>query len=198
MRFVCMAVPKRSLFVNYLKQHIPGLEVVWDKKRSARATMESALEHIGDDEAMLIEDDLLLTKGFVIKAQSVIESHRDCMIQFHSRVKDDFLIGSRMRPGSSYMCTMCTFYPSGMASRVLEFSRGYGSVKLWEQHPSGTDLMVRLFLKINKLKYWNQCPSLADHLPLQSVIDPRRSKNRRSKSFVNPELYALPIPLDEK
>lgn len=191
-RILCMAVPKRAEIVRYLRAHIPNLQVVWDKKRCAAHTWQSTFKAAGAEPAVIVEDDIVLTKDFMRKLMAVIDMYPDRFIQFHSRTKEDITVGSRYRAGATFMNNQCLYYPAGLAAKILEYSEGH---PLWVTNPSGTDAVTAAYLKDNKIRYWNHVPSLVDHLPVQSEIDSRRSKHRRSTTFQDPELSGLTIPV---
>lgn len=194
MRFICMAIEQRSHIVDYLKLHVPGLEVVWDKHRSARLTWLSVLQHMDSDPCVLLEDDIVLTKNFMAKIMEAISERRSDIIQFHSRVKEDLTIGSRYRSGLTYLNNQCVYFPPGFSKKLLLFARD-GAESIWEGHPNGTDFVMAKFLQASKMRYWNHCPSLVEHLPITSTIDPKRSKHRRSTTFCEPELEGLSVPI---
>lgn len=192
MRFICMAIEQRSHIVDYLKLHVPGLEVVWDKHRSARITWISVLQHMDSDPCVLLEDDIVLTKNFTSKIMEAISERRADVIQFHSRTREDLTVGSRYRSGLTYLNNQCVYFPPGFSKKLLLFARD-GAAPIWEQHPNGTDCVMAKFLQVNKMRYWNHCPSLVEHLPIQSAIDPKRSRSRRSTTFVDPETSGLTV-----
>lgn len=194
MRFVCMAIEKRSHIVDYLKLHIPGLEVVWDKHKSARLTWLATLQHMDSDACVLVEDDIVLTKNFMGKIMEAISGKRADVIQFHSRTKEDLTVGSRYRSGLTYLNNQCVYFPPGFSKKLLLFARD-GAAPIWEQHPNGTDCVMAKFLQASKMRYWNHCPSLVEHLPVPSEIDPKRSKHRRSTTFTDPEMTGLSVEL---
>ena len=192
MRYLVMAVPSRAHIVEYLQLHIPNLEVIWDTDQTARTTWTRALRTLGDDAGIIFEDDILLTVNAIQKAQTVIAEHSDVLIQFHSRRKEDVTIGSRWRRGDDFLNNQMVYYPAGMANKIAEYSMINFP---WADDPTGTDLCTAWYLRDSKLKYWNSCPSLAEHLPIVSAINAKRSRFRKSKTFRDPELNGLPEQL---
>ena len=190
MKIVCMAVPARAGIVDYLRKHIPGLEVVWDKKRYAPDTWMRSLEQI--DNAVggaIIEDDIVLTKGFYEKIQQEVQKRPKDFIQFFTRRKEDVASGSRYKTGRSFTNSPCVYYPPGSAAELIQYAENHPR---WTTDPTGYDLLISDYLTEKRLKYWIVVPNIVDHLSLVSAIDPRRSKNRKSTTFCNPELEGLP------
>ena len=87
MRYVVTAVASRIKGVKYLIEHIPELEVVWDRVQDHMETFLRASEHTGDYPVIRLEDDAILTVGFLEKASRVIEAHPDNVAQCFSRSK---------------------------------------------------------------------------------------------------------------
>jgi len=180
MKWIVKAVPERADCVEYLQRHIPKLRVCWDEKRCAIDTFKRSLEMAGDDRCVHLEDDIWLTTDFTKKAIKEINTRPDAVIQFFSMRKKDLEIGSRW--DNNFLMNQCVYFPRGHSRLMLEFFDGW-----WEQnqedHPNGTDQMVCDFLKARREKYWIHVPNLVDHRQQKSVIDPRRSSKRMSKTF---------------
>lgn len=186
-----MTVPERSAYIDYLHRHIPNLEVVQDTTRSGRDTWRKMIAHVGEDAAVCLEDDILLTKNFLAKITAEIDKRPDELIQFHSRYKADVEEGSRYRAGATFLNNQCVYYPPGMASKLEKWQWGWTG---WEKDPNGFDLVVALYMQAHGHRYWQHCPSLVDHATVTSAVDSRRSRFRKSKSFVDPEYVGYPGP----
>lgn len=185
-----MAVPKRANFVDYLKTHIPHLEVVWDTTNNAMDTFLTACRYTGNDPVIRLEDDICLTKNFLQKAEAAIQERPNEVIKFFSRSKDDLEIGSRYKAGGSYIMNQCVYLPAGLAPKLADF---YPEWKNKDKHPTGLDLMMGDYFAKHKMRYWVHIPSLVEHAEVVSQIDHRRSSKRQSKTFQNPELLNYPL-----
>ena len=95
------AVRERAPNVEYMKLHIPTLEVVWDTQGLQRATFLEALQLMGDDAFVYLEDDVILARQFCKKAETAIRQKPTAVIQFFSRRQDDIRVGSRCNRGAS-------------------------------------------------------------------------------------------------
>lgn len=171
-------------WVEYLLRRLPDARVVWDRHSNAMETFLRALEAAGDAAALHMEDDALLTRDFVRKVEAVLEPRREIPVQFFSLPRKRDALGSRLEPGRSFCMGQCFYLPAGMSRELLDYAPTWPRRT---EHPTGLDLMVADFLRERRLQYWLHMPSLVQHRRLPSLIDPRRSTVRQSKSFVDPD-----------
>lgn len=188
MRYLVMAVPERRHWVRELEQQIPQLEVVEDYSRDATDTFLFMLLQTGDGPAVHLEDDALLTSDFMAKAEAAIEEHSTEVINFFSRSKDDFAIGSRWCSGGSFARTVCWYTPKGYARAILDYFHHWplrNSATIQKRESAPYDYLVRDWLKLRRLRFWQHVPSLVQHRGGVSIIDPKRRKEaRQSMTFV--------------
>lgn len=176
-----MATESRSGYHHYLQTRLSDIEWCMDGGAfSARETFLRALSMQGDDAAVHLEDDVILTKNFQQKITSVIEQHHNSVIQFFSMRKADMVIGSRWESGRTFMMNQCFYLPCQMASEMIEASRTWEG---WKTHPNGYDLFMADFMKMRKIRYFLHVPSLVQHRIGKSLIDARRSSRRISLTF---------------
>lgn len=174
----------REEYLAYLVKRIPGAIVVKDKTRNAMDTFRSALEVVGDGRSVHMEDDVILTEGFLDKLKEGIGDGSN-VVQFFSIRRSDQTLGTRTEPGRTFLMGQCFYLPSGMSAEILRFSRNWPGLDL---HPTGLDTMIGDFLRIRKMKYVMHVPSLVQHRKCRSAIDPRRSSSRQSPTFENPDV----------
>jgi hypothetical protein len=191
--YICTAVAERRPFVMYLEDHIPNLQVVWDKNKDPMETFTRAWKTYPDKPSLRLQDDLILCEGFLSKAHAVIQKHPNSVIQFFSMRTADIQTGTRWENGSNWIGNLCHYLPAGMAGEIYEFSKTW---KRKEEHPTADDLLMADYFKENKIKYLLHCPNLVDHAEVYSVINRSRSKYRKSKTFVNPEYKHFPLIKD--
>lgn len=171
-------LPERAAFVDYLKGVLPEAQFCIDKTRNAMDTFLSALDMAGDGPALHMEEDVLIGRDFRQQVQAAIQARPLNVIQFFSMRQADLTIGSRW--DRNFMCAVCFYLPPGYSKAIRAYHRVWpGKV----QHPTGTDSMVCDWLKERKEKHWINVPSLVEHRVAKSVIDPRRSSKRQSKTF---------------
>lgn len=170
--------------VAYLQRHLPDAEFAMDRRRDGFDTLDLALEMAGDDPAVHLEEDILLTRGFRDKLEAEIARQPSTVIQFFSMRKADLTEGSRW--DNNYLMFQCTYMPEGYSREFREFAQHWH--RQHPEHPGGMDLAFRDFLKARRERYWIVVPSLVDHREAKSILDPRRSSKRQSKTFVDPVL----------
>jgi hypothetical protein len=183
-RIIIRAVPERKEFIDYLRRNLPNAEWCVDDgpNRNAYDNFMRALAMAGDDPCVHMEEDVILTKDFWSKISQIISSNPDRVTQFFSMRSADLTTGSRW--DNNFISTLC-FYMPGMNGEIMSYGKSWaGKAK----DPTGFDLMVRDYLKSKKLRYWINIPSLVEHRIAKSVIDPRRSSKRQSRTFAEPML----------
>jgi len=181
MRYIARFVDSRLDNLTNYKKEIPNVEIYIDKNRNPIGAFVEALKMAGQDACIQMEDDCVLTSNFDVKIKNEVAKRPDAVIQFFSMRGKDITIGSRW--DNNYIGLLCTYFPKGMCSDIAKYFTG----SFWDanQHQvDGLDLMVDEYLKKKKQKYWICVPNLVDHIVQKSVIDPRRSSKRVSKTFI--------------
>jgi hypothetical protein len=196
-RTVITAVPSMRLeYTAYLRRLLPHAEWVFDQKQDSFDTFLRAMALPGDAPCVHLEDDVILTTGFIGLVEAAIAARPGEVQQFFSMRGDDKTIGSRW--DNNFIATLAWYVPAGWAPRLIAYYPEWlADWKLRDaakpQNPPtwlvGYDIFVRDFLKWQKQRYWIVCPNLVNHRIGKSAIDPRRSSTTRvSKTFRNPEL----------
>ena len=186
---VCTAIKDRINFVKYLRHHIPELKVVWDKKRDPMETFMRAWKEYPDKPSLRLQDDIILTKNFLDKANNVINQYPNDVIQFFSMRKADLEVGSRWETGRTWLMNQCHYLPEGMAGRIYKYGLSWHRLS---EAPTADDLLMQDFFSENKIKYFLHCPSLVEHAEVYSAINRRRSRFRKSKTFTQPDYELFP------
>jgi hypothetical protein len=179
-RFLVRHVPERADFLPDLRRELPTLEVIQDRERNAMATWLDAMEHAGQDAVVHLEDDVIPTQGLEAKLRAVIDHKGEFCVQFFSIRPFDFQKGSRWMTGGGFSMTQCFYLPPGWSSELL------GYYPSWPRRHVGVtalDWMVADWLKSWHERYWLHVPSLVQHRPITSAINPNRSTRRQSPTF---------------
>lgn len=180
MRYLVRCVPEREENCKAMQAAIPHLEIIRDRKRHAMVTFYDALAAAGEDAVVHMEDDAVLTSNFCTKIEAEISKRPHEVINFFSRVKDDLTKGARYRAGSSFNYNVCFYLPAGMSRDLLLYGPAW---KRHKEHPTGYDLMMQDFFVKYGVDYWQVVPSLVQHAEGRSIINPKRSSQRQSKTF---------------
>lgn len=161
-------------------------KIIWDQTKNAMDTFRSLLSQVaedGDNSFILFQDDIILTKNWRTKAEKVIAERPSQVVQFFSMEKEDKAReeGSRERKGETYISNLCTYFPAGYASQLLDFS--YSFVESYPKFKTGDDFVVRYWLKSRKEAYWLHYPNLVQHEGWKSSINSKRPTWRKSNFF---------------
>ncbi len=119
MRIIIKAVKDRQEFIDYLAERLPHAEFCFDEKRCAFDTFLRSLEMAGDDPAIHMEEDILITKDFVKKANAVITGKPFNLIQFFSMRKKDITVGSRW--DNDFLMNQCFYAPPMYSKQMRNF-----------------------------------------------------------------------------
>ena len=179
MLYVVRAVRERKQFVDEILEQIPEAVVYWDDEfHNAMKSYLYVCEHIiGDQPAVLLEDDIVLTSDFRRKIEDVIAQYPKILINFFNlSVKHT---EPYFKKGREYCMNQCEYFPEGFARKVVD---AYQSWPDKDKHPTAYDFLVGYAWGGNKpYLVWN--PSLVQHRIGKSIIDPHRSSKRQSKTF---------------
>lgn len=182
MRILVRAMSQRSDCIAYLKERLPTYaEYLIDTPGNAMGGFLHALATAGDDPCVHMEEDIYLIDRFEEKLLAAIGGRPDEVIQFFSMRKADIEIGSRHEPGRTFLMNQCFYLPAGYSRMIQEY---YPRWPRKEEHPTGSDLLIADWLKERREKYWIHVPSLVQHRPGRSLINPRRPQWRQSQTFV--------------
>ena len=170
----------REDYAKYVHGKIPNLIELKDEDSDPMQNFMNALEAAEDDEAIHLEDDVILNDDFQLRAKEVIDANPNMVIQFFSMRKADLVIGTRVENGSTFLAAVCFYLPPKMSKGLRAYFPTWERLK---EHPTGLDLTIADYLKKTKQKYLVHCPNLADHRVGKSEIDSRRSSKRVSLTF---------------
>lgn len=182
-RTMVMAVkwdPQRAARACHLSEQV-GAEIVWDTRRSALSTWRAMLRMAGDDPVICLQDDVRLCDDWRDKVEAVIAAHPDVLIQFFAQK----LKVAGLRSSGYFIMAQCYYLPAGGARDLLDFARNFAPGRVAQ------DEIILFWLRATRQQFWLEAPSLVQHEPWTSVIDPTRSTGRRAR-FVDPSLAAKP------
>jgi len=181
MRVIIRSTPECIEYQAYLSRHIPDAEWIVDTdRRGSMATFLDAMRLAADDPTLVLEDDILLTEGFLQKAHDAASWHPTSVIQFFSMRQADLTEGSRW--DRKFSMNQCTFFPAGYGPEIAAYHDRWPARDV----RTGYDTMINDWLASRREPYWLHVPSLVEHRVCKSRIDPRRSSKRQSKTFAHP------------
>ena len=178
MLYVIRAVESRRAFVEETLKQIPDAIVYYDEFGDAmKSYLHVCKNIIKGQPAVLLEDDIVLTKDFKNKVEAVIREHPDTLINFFSLSKN--YTEPHWKKGREYCMNQCEYFPEGFSLKVVE---AYENWPKREEEPNAYDYLVGYAWGSSK-PYLVWCPSLVQHRQVKSIINPRRSSKRQSVTF---------------
>lgn len=180
LKIIIRTCVQREEYWPYLSKKLPEAEMSVDFNSDSMGNFLSAMEMAGTEAVLHMEDDVVLADNFMEVVTREVEKRPLEVIQFFSMRGDDITTGSRYDRGGSFLASLCFYLPAGYSKKVKDYHKTWARLK---EHPTGFDLLVADFLKDRKEKYWICVPNPIDHVKGKSVINPRRSSNRVSKTF---------------
>lgn len=154
-----------------------GAEIVWDEQHSGFETFLKVLRTAGDDAFILLEDDVELGANWHERIAEEIAARPDVLIRGFTT--KDLIYGSRLVRGDYYSYNQCTYFPAGYAKAILEWLGDRRPKSYLEFH----DFVVKRFLSSRDEQFWQVVPTLVQHKPFESVVDPSRRRSRQSTHF---------------
>lgn len=179
MMYVIRAVRERAEYVEEILKQIPQAIVYWDDEYhdAMKSYLHVCKNIVGDNPAVLLEDDIILTSNFTEKIERIINEYPEILINFFSLSKKH--TAPHFKRGREYCMNQCEYFPKGFARKVVE------AYQVWpdrEKEPNAYDYLVGYAWGYGK-PYLVWCPSLVQHREVKSIINPRRSSKRQSITF---------------
>lgn len=176
MKYCIRKVPERN--TEYLEKLLPEAVVVNDVNHNGAIWSFLKAIEVVDDDAVYIQDDMLLCKDFKKRAEKYIRQHPDDVIVFSNAViknakanGGDVYEQEGFYPSSRGITLMlCSYIPKDVAQRFRQFYMCGGAEQLpsWEKYKrmNADDL---LFCKWYQKDVLMTVPQLAGHMENKSV-----------------------------
>lgn len=179
MKYVIRKVPERDTV--YLERLIPGALIYNDVEH--RGAVESFVEAIkmADDDAVYVQDDMLLCENFCARAEKHISSYPDTVIVFSNPANDKKYThivqeGHYSPINAGYL--LCTYIPRKTGKAFVEWyeRKGYKTIELYKRYfeMQLDDALFFHFLYSVGRDVFVTVPNLAGHPKNKSIIDARR------------------------
>lgn len=179
MKYIIRKVPERD--TSYLERLIPSATVYNDTEHTGAINSFIQALKTADDDAVYVQDDMLLCKGFVGKAEEYISRYRDSVIVFanftHDKQSADVTKEGfySARKGG---WLLCTYIPKSIAYAFVKWyeSKGYESVRNYKRYieMQGDDVLFCRFLELIDKEVFVTVPNIAGHRKNKSVINANR------------------------
>ena len=173
MKYVIRKVPERD--TSYLERLIPGALIYNDIEHCGAVESFVAAIKQADDDAVYIQDDMLLCTDFCARVESCIAQHPDTVVIFSTTSR---LAKAGIYPASKGRYLLCTYIPRAIGKAFVEWyeHRDYEVLRLpWSYYYDQLDDgFFYCFLTQAKKSVYIVIPNLAGHPRNTSVINPRR------------------------
>lgn len=181
MKFVIRKVPERD--TSSLEKELPDALVCNDIEHIGALNSFFEALKLADDDAVYLQDDIVLCKNFKVKCEEIIRNHSNSIIVFSSYFHCNENVKNAFRDGGDVQ-TLCVYIPKYIADAYLQ-SIYSGEWKLTKKDERGQfdDLNFGRWLRTHGIDMFVVYPNLAGHLPVKSVINKSRPKNRICKNF---------------
>ena len=179
MKFVIRKVPERD--TSYLERHIPSAMVYSDVEH--KGAIQSFIDAIkaADDDAVYVQDDMLLCKDFAVRAKAYVNQNPDRVIVFANFTHDkqsSHVTYEGHFPAREGGWLLCTYIPKHIALAFCKWyeNKGYETVRNHKKYleMQGDDIFFCRFLEQIDKDVLVAVPNLAGHRKNKSVINPNR------------------------
>ena len=136
-------------------------DLLIDKEHKPIDSFIKQLEIISEEDAILLEDDLILCRNFKNRIEEVIKKYPDKIINFFTFPKQYF----KTREYQKFLWNQCTYYPKGVAKKVAEAMKIVRT-----ENDKQYDILENNALEKLKLTHIQYRPCLVQHLDGKSLI----------------------------
>lgn len=161
-------------------------ELLIDNNGHSGKAFLAQLSIINEYDCVVLEDDLILCRGFKDKIEAVIKEHKDKIINFFTSPLGYF----KSRESRIFSYNQCTYFPKGMGGKIYE------AVKIFPTLQHCQERIMREGLLRLGLTFFQYRPCLVQHLDTDSLMGHKMEYPRRSPYFED-YLNDLNIPYGE-
>ena len=183
MKYVIRKVPERD--TSYLERLLPGALIYNDvNHEGAIASFVGAIK-LANDDALFVQDDMLLAKNFIERSNRYIEKYPNQVIVFANITDHDYekVFEEGFYPPRSAGWLLCTYIPKRVQDVFLEFMETRARQKYARTFKyQGDDILFNRCLDHYMDEYvFVTIPNLAGHPKNVSVV----CKSRPTRLCVN-------------
>jgi len=175
MKYYIRTIGERTLDKSY--SQIPYTLLV-DNKRDAISNFIESLFVIGDEECVLLEDDLILCSDFEKELEKAINQYPNRIINFFQSP----CIYKGIEESANICFNQCTYYPSNTASKIAPLMRELRETKF--QKTIQYSVVEAEALRELNLTVVQYRPHLVQHLDFDTILFKETTHWRRSVYFI--------------
>ncbi len=164
-------------------------ELLIDKEHKPVESFIQQLKIISNEDAVLLEDDIILCYNFKKRIEEVIKQYPNDIINFFYRPDDYF----SSHYTDQFSWNQCTYYPKGIGKVIAEAMENYKLrfPKLKLQY----DLLENTALKQLHIPIYVYRPCLVQHIDYSSLIQEKGLRYRRTPYYIS---YLEELGIDYK
>lgn len=154
-------------------------ELLIDKEHNARKSFVEQLEHLAtlEDDVVILEDDLILCKDFKHVIEEVIIQYKNNIINFF--YNPGYYFSTHL--SETFNWNQCVYYPNSLLKILSKEMRHQYTLYPIVQH----DVVEGRALCILSIPVINYRPCLVQHLDIDTLIQGRTFRDRRSPYFLD-------------
>jgi len=172
MKYIVRKVPERD--VTYFEYLIPEAIFYNDALHEGPIKSFVGAMKLAQDDAVYIQDDMLLCRDFKARCDAVCKAHKDEVVQLANNtfrnVKTRVLVGGHY-PADKVPWCLCIYIPWRLASAFVDWYES-GRIKptKFETNGYSDDLLFSRFMKKMKEDEYLVVPNLAGHPMNKSIV----------------------------
>ena len=153
--------------IKVIQKKLQGMVTIHTGSTTACDNFLDILNKYSNDDLLLLEDDIELCDNFIEEVFSVIEKHKDEVINFHYNHGH----GSEEVPSGAFMYNQCVYYPKRVLKALLKPSKEFKKKYPFFYYNNYWDNMIRVgLLEIREDHFIAHEPKLVKHLEYKSTI----------------------------
>ena len=152
------------------------------------------IDQISNEDAVLLEDDLVLCDNFKQLIEGSIAKHPNDIINFFQDPYDYYSAHYTQK----FAWNQCTYYPKGSGKKIADFIKDY-FVRVPSSKRLQYDVLEGIAIRGLNMLVWTERPILVQHIDskeCETLIQPGKIHERRTPFFID-YLKELNISYDE-
>lgn len=170
LKFFIRTTGERELDPSIKKELGENYTLLIDKDHKPVDSFIEQLKLISDYDAILLEDDIILCKNFVIEAQKIIKEWKNHIINFFTFPHEYFTTAFGL---FQFVYNQCTYYPKGMgkilAKKMVELRMPYNQY----------DTLENKAMRALNIPHLRPRPCLVQHIDKETLIQRGEQLPRR-------------------
>lgn len=149
-------------------------QLLIDREHKPIESFMSQLELISEDDALLLEDDIILCHNFLQEVNKAISQFPNLVINFFNQPFEYYT----SHIATNHFCwNQCTFYPKGLAKTIAD------AMRVQKGTFTQYDNLEKVAMTYKGIAYVNYRPMLVQHIDKDTLIQKKTQGIRRTRYF---------------